>query len=71
MDINPVLKLAPQLVEAITERAALIAGGAMLTDFAVMALDKRASVLAADLKAAVDAPQTFSAWSDWHKRNAS
>ena len=63
MDLNPTLKLAPQLADAVTERAALIAGGAMLTDFRVMALDKRATVLAADLKAACEAPQTFQPWS--------
>jgi hypothetical protein len=62
VDINPTLRLAPQLAQAVTDRAALIAGGAMLTDFAVMALDKRAAVLAADLKAAIDAPQPFRPW---------
>ena len=59
MDITPTLTLAPQLAAAVCERAALIAGGAMLTDFSVMALDKKASILAADLKAACEAPQTF------------
>ena len=63
MDISPTLRLAPQQAAAVTERAALIAGGAVLTDFAVMALDKRAAVLAADLKAALDAPQSFRPWS--------
>ena len=63
MDLTPTLKLAPQLAEAVTERAALIAGGAMLTDFAVMALDKRASILAADLKAACEGEQSFTPWS--------
>ena len=63
MDINPTLKLAPQLATAVCDRAALIAGGAMLTDFSVMALDKRMTVLAADLKAACEAPQAFTPWS--------
>lgn len=62
MDLNPTIKLAPQLAAAVCERAALIAGGATLTDYAVMALDKRASILAADLKAFCDAEQQFSAW---------
>jgi hypothetical protein len=62
MDLNPTLLLAPQLAAAVTERAALIAGGSMLTDSAVMALDKRAAVLAADLKAALDAEQSFRPW---------
>ena len=63
MDLNPTLKLAPQLAAAVCERAALIAGGATLTDYAVMALDKRAAILAADLKAACEGEQTFRPWS--------
>ena len=70
MDISPTLRLAPQLAQAVTERAALIAGGAVLTDFAVMALDKRAAVLAADLKAALDAPQTVQPWTPHNPRNS-
>jgi hypothetical protein len=62
MDITPTLLLAPQLAAAVTERAALIAGGATLTDYAVMALDKQARVLAADLTAALNAPQTIQPW---------
>lgn len=69
MDLTPTLKLAPQLADAVTERAALIAGGAMLTDFRVMALDKRATVLAADLKAACDADQAFSPWTPHNSGN--
>jgi len=69
MDLNPTLRLAPQLAAAVTERAALIAGGATLTDYAVMALDKRAAVLAADLKAALDAPQSFDPWTPFNNRN--
>jgi len=69
MDLNPTLGLAPQLVAAVTERAALIAGGSMLTDSAVMALDKRASILAADLKAALEAEQTFRSWTPHEPRN--
>lgn len=68
MDLSPTLRLAPQLAAAVTERAALIAGGAVLTDFAVMALDKRAAVLAADLKAALDAPQTVQPWTPYGGR---
>jgi hypothetical protein len=70
MDISPTLRLAPQLAAAVTERAALIAGGAVLTDFAVTALDKRAAVLAADLKAALDAPQSFDPWTPFNNRNS-
>jgi hypothetical protein len=69
VDLNPTLKLAPQLAAAVCERAALIAGGATLTDYAVMALDKRATVLAADLKAACEAPQGFSPWSPHNPGN--
>ena len=69
MDLNPTLTLAPQLAAAVTERAALIAGGAMLTDFRVVALDKRATVLAADLKAACEAPQSFRSWSPFSPGN--
>ena len=68
MDLNPTLKLAPQLAAAVCERAALMAGGAMLTDFRVMALDKRATVLAADLKAACEAPQTLQPWTPHNPR---
>jgi hypothetical protein len=70
MDLNPTTKLAPQLAAAVCERAALIAGGAMLTDFAVMALDKRMTILAADLKAACDSPQTFRAWTPHNARDS-
>jgi hypothetical protein len=69
MDLNPTLRLAPQLAAAVTERAALIAGGWPLTDHAVMALDKRAAVLAADLTAALDAPQSFQPWTPHNDRN--
>lgn len=63
MDLNPTLKLAPQLAAAVTERAALIAGGAALTDYAVMALEKRLTIIAADLTAALEAEQKFRPWS--------
>ena len=69
MDLTPTLKLAPQLAAAVTERTALIAGGATLTDYAVMALDKRMTVLAADLKAACEAPQSFRPWSPFNAGN--
>lgn len=69
MDLTPTLNLAPQLAAAVTERAALIAGGATLTDYAVMALDKRAAVLAADLTAALKAPQSFEPWTPHNPRN--
>ena len=68
MDLSPTLTLAPQLAKAVTERAALIAGGAVLTDFAVMALDKQARILAADLQAALEAPQTFEPWTPFGGR---
>lgn len=68
MDISPTLKLAPQLAAAVTERAALIAGGATLTDYAVMALDKRATVLAADLKAACEAETKPVPWTPFGGR---
>jgi hypothetical protein len=69
MDLTPTLRLAPQLAAAVTERAALIAGGATLTDYAVMALDKRAAILAADLKAACEAHQHFQPWTPHNQGN--
>jgi hypothetical protein len=69
VDLNPTIKLAPQLAAAVCERAALIAGGATLTDYAVMALDKRASILAADLKAACEAHQAFQPWTPHNPGN--
>jgi heme oxygenase len=71
VDINPVLKLARQLAAAVLSLEHHLAEATCPRDLMVMKLRKRAVTLAADLKAAIDAPQTFSAWSDWHKRNAS
>lgn len=63
MDITPTLSLSRDLAKAVIARKALIQSGAPLTDFMVMALDKRMGILADDLQAAIDAPQTFSPWS--------
>lgn len=71
MDMNAVLKLAPDLAKAILARNAAVSGGARLTDFHVMALDKRAAILAADLDAACKAQQSFVAWTPHNPRNAS
>lgn len=71
MDMNTVLKLAPELATAILARNAAVSGGARLTDFHVMALDKRAAILAADLDAACKAQQSFTAWTPSNPRNAS
>lgn len=63
VDITPTLKLAPLLASDVLERKALIDGGAALTDYCVMAVDKRMAIRAADLKAACEGPQTFQPWS--------
>lgn len=68
---NPILKLAPDLAAAVLARNQLIASGAKLTDFVVMALDKRAGILAADLKAACEGPQAFTPWTPHNPRSAS
>lgn len=69
MDINPTLALARDLAKAVIARKALIADGAPLTDFMVMALDKLMAILADDLQAAIDAPQSFKAWTPHNPRN--
>lgn len=53
MNINPVLKLAPQLAQAVLDDEW-----------------KAALILAADLKAACEEPQTFRAWTPHCPRNA-
>ncbi len=62
MDINPVLKLAPQLASAVLSLEHHLAEATCPRDMMVMKLRKRAVTLAADLKAAIDAPQTFRPW---------
>lgn len=63
MDINPVLKLAPQLASAVLSLEHHLAEATCPRDMMVMKLRKRAATLAADLKAAIDTPQTFRPWS--------
>jgi hypothetical protein len=63
VDINPTLKLAPQLVEAALALEYHLSGGASPRDLTVMQLRKRVRTLAADLKAALDTPQPFRPWS--------
>lgn len=70
MNLNPTIKLARQLAQVIRERQALITGGAKLTDFPVMSLDKRATVLAADLEAALAEPQPVAPWTPHNQRNS-
>ena len=62
MDINPVLKLAPQLAAAVLSLEHHLAQATCPRDLMVMKLRKRAATLAADLKAALDAQQTFRQW---------
>jgi hypothetical protein len=62
VDINPVLKLAPQLAAAVLSLEHHLAQATCPHDMMVMKLRKRAATLAADLKAAIDAPQTFRPW---------
>lgn len=71
MDTNAVLKLAPDLAQVVLGLEAALAEGISPTDFVVMALRKRAKVLAADVQAARDAPQTFKPWEPHSPRNAS
>ena len=66
MNQSAVLTLAPKLAEAVTARKALIDAGALLTDFAVMSLDKQGAVLAADLQAAMSEPQSIKPWSPFN-----
>jgi hypothetical protein len=63
VDINPVLKLAPQLASAVLSLEHHLAEATCPRDMMVMKLRKRAATLAADLKAAIDTPQTFRPWS--------
>jgi hypothetical protein len=69
MDINPTLKLAPQLVEACLALEYHLSEGASPRDLTVMQLRKRVRTLAADLKAALDTPQTFRPWSPHEPAN--
>lgn len=70
MDLNPTLRLAPQLADAFLALEFQLSEGASPRDLTVMALRRRARVLAADLKAACEAPQKFQRWSDWSQRNS-
>jgi hypothetical protein len=70
VDINPVLKLAPQLASAVLSLEHHLAKATCPRDLMVMKLRKRAATLAADLKAALDAPQTFRPWSPHEPGNS-
>lgn len=70
MNLNPTIRLARQLAEAVRVRQALITGGAKLTDFPVMQLDRKMTVLAADLEAAIAEPQPVAPWTPWSSRNS-
>jgi hypothetical protein len=69
VDINPTLKLAPQLVEACLALEYRLSEGGSPRDLTVMQLRKRVRTLAADLKAALDAPQTVQPWTPHNPRN--
>jgi hypothetical protein len=69
MDLNPTLKLAPQLVEAVLALEGQLSEGASPRDLTVMQLRKRVRTLAADLKAALDAPQSFRPWTPHNTGN--
>ena len=60
MDLNPTIKLAPQVAEAALTLEALLSDGA--SDLAVMRARKELRVKAADLKAACEANQAFQPW---------
>jgi hypothetical protein len=70
VDINPVLKLAPQLASAVLSLEHHLAAATCPRDLMVMKLRKRAVTLAADLKAAIDAPQTFRPWTPHEPGNS-
>jgi hypothetical protein len=70
VDINPVLKLAPQLASAVLSLEHHLAEATCPRDMMVMKLRKRAVTLAADLKAAIDAPQTFRPWTPHEPGNS-
>lgn len=70
MNLNPTIRLARQLAEAVRVRQALITGGAKLTDFPVMQLDRKMTVLAADLEAAFAEPQPVAPWTPHNQRNS-
>lgn len=70
MDLNPTLTLAPQLVEACLALEGQLSEGASPCDLTVMRLRKRVRTLAADLKAALDAPQSFRPWTPSTPGNA-
>jgi hypothetical protein len=69
MDLNPTLKLAPQLVDAALALEYQLSEGASPRDLTVMQLRKRVRTLAADLKAALDAPQSFRPWTPHNTGN--
>ena len=60
MDLNPTIKLAPQVAEAALTLEALLSDGG--SDLAVMRARKELRVLAADLLAAWNAKQGFNPW---------
>jgi len=68
MDISPTLKLSPKVANAALALEALLANGA--PDLAVMRARKELRVMAADLKAACEAPQTFRKWTPATPGNA-
>lgn len=59
-------KLARQLCESVRVRQGLISAGDKLTDFNVMQLDRKMTILAADLEAALDEPLKVAPWSAWN-----
>ena len=67
MDLNPTIKLAPQVAEAALTLEALLTDGA--SDLVVMRARKELRVKAADLKAACEAPQGFSPWTPHNSGN--
>ena len=69
MNINPVLKLAPQLVSAVLSLEHHLTEATCPRDIIVMKLRKRAKTLAVDLKAELDKPQTFRPWTQHEPGN--
>lgn len=66
MDLNPTIKLAPQVAEAALALEALLTDGG--SDLAVMRARKELRVMAADLKAACEARQHFQPWTPHNPR---
>jgi hypothetical protein len=64
------LALAKQLAPAVGLLELALSNGGDPRSFEVMALRKKASVLAADLQSAINAPVKIKPWTSWTQGNA-